>query len=460
MTLPSATSNNVAIVVRAFLRQLADILARWFSQPEPAPPGERKAWTFMVYIAGDNNLSQAGRNDLDEMKRAGSSDEVNIVAQYDRMSNRGTQRYYLRQHTTLEQDVVARLPETNSGAGETLEDFCRWAHDHYPAERYALVLWNHGTGWKDDDLYRGLQSRGIDAKLTRGQVRHLTTGRPSRALFRSSVETLAEEALVHSRAILFDDTSTDFLDNVEMKAVLERVTAYMGQEISLLGCDACLMSMVEVAYQLRGTCHCFVASQEEEPGDGWPYDTILARLVDNPNMSPELLAAIVVQEYNTFYRQLHPNLSVTQAALDLKRIAPLMVRIDALADALQDILHADYQEGNAAISLALYDAQRFADREYVDLVHFCVLLAKQNPDTAIGSAAQAIVALITHDPDHSPLLAEGHGGPGMRNVYGLSIYVAEQAVSPLYATLDFAQDNQWAEFLQARLLPKYRAHTR
>ena len=29
-------------------------------------------WTFMVYMAGDNNLSSAGEEDLREMRRVGS----------------------------------------------------------------------------------------------------------------------------------------------------------------------------------------------------------------------------------------------------------------------------------------------------------------------------------------------------------------------------------------------------
>src|SRR4030095_7378204 len=40
-------------------------------------------WTLLVYLAGDNNLSSAGAVDLEEMKKVGSTDRVNVVAQYD-----------------------------------------------------------------------------------------------------------------------------------------------------------------------------------------------------------------------------------------------------------------------------------------------------------------------------------------------------------------------------------------
>jgi hypothetical protein len=55
-----------------------------------------KKWTVMVYLAGDNNLDGAGLVDLKEMKSVGSTDAVNIIAQFDRQGNKGeSRRYYL-----------------------------------------------------------------------------------------------------------------------------------------------------------------------------------------------------------------------------------------------------------------------------------------------------------------------------------------------------------------------------
>ena len=43
-----------------------------------------KKWTFMVYMAGDNNLDPNGVKDLQEMKKVGSTDQLNLIAQFDR----------------------------------------------------------------------------------------------------------------------------------------------------------------------------------------------------------------------------------------------------------------------------------------------------------------------------------------------------------------------------------------
>ena len=53
-----------------------------------SPPAGKKSWTFMVYMAGDNNLDPEGVQDLQEMKKVGSTAEVNVIAQFDRC--RGT----------------------------------------------------------------------------------------------------------------------------------------------------------------------------------------------------------------------------------------------------------------------------------------------------------------------------------------------------------------------------------
>ena len=38
-------------------------------------------WTWLVYMAGDNNLEDAGRDDLAEMKRVGSTPAVNVIVE-------------------------------------------------------------------------------------------------------------------------------------------------------------------------------------------------------------------------------------------------------------------------------------------------------------------------------------------------------------------------------------------
>ena len=110
----------------------------------------------MVYLAGDNNLDSAGVADLVEMKTVGSTRDISVVAQFDRSgSKRLTNRYVLRPRTALAEDVVTALGETNTGDPAVLRDFVTWAATDHPADHYMLIIWNHGAGWDDSNLYAG-----------------------------------------------------------------------------------------------------------------------------------------------------------------------------------------------------------------------------------------------------------------------------------------------------------------
>ncbi len=176
--------------------------------------GVRK-WTVMVYLAGDNDLDSAGVVDLTEMKKAGSSDRVAVVAQFDRIGTlKGTRRDFLQKGGTLDEDVVGDLGETNTGDPAVLRDFILWAATAYPAEHYMVVIWNHGSGWDDEDVYRvgrsmkrDIARRGIPVSktvfgnaVTFGTVRAITSGNLRRAVLSPAIG----QAL-NTRAIAFDD---------------------------------------------------------------------------------------------------------------------------------------------------------------------------------------------------------------------------------------------------------------
>ena len=133
--------------------------------------------------------------------------------------------------------------------------------------------------------------------------------RTRRALFNTTVA-----AAVRQRGIAFDDQAQDFLDNMELKKVMTKIKKRLAQKIDILGMDACLMSMAEVAYQMRDVADYSVGSEESEPGDGWPYDRILKALAANPAMTPEELSKTIVTHYLASYKASD---NVTQSAMRL-----------------------------------------------------------------------------------------------------------------------------------------------
>ena len=410
-----------------------------------------RKWTVLVYLAGDNNLDSAGLADIAEMKKVGSSDDVGIAVQFDRRGGRGeTHRYFLRKGTKLEDDVVASLGETDMGDPAVLEGFLRWGGEQYPADNYMVVIWNHGAGWDDTDIYRSTRKALKRDFSYKGMnvVRGIRSSAPSsplaiaraiarrplrRALFAPTIH-----AAVKSRAIAFDDDAKDFLDNIEMKRVLTRAAKFLKGKIAVVGMDACLMSMIEVAYQIRDTATVMVGSEEVEPGEGWPYDTILKTLAANPAMSAAALGKTVVDRYLASYGA---GSGVTQAALDLARAGDLTRAIDGLANALVPAL------GDASVLMALVKArksvQSYDTKDYIDLVDYCRLVRRLAGKKGIRTACDEV-----EKQAKAFVLRAGYKGAAMKNSHGVSIYFPQDDISGLYANLDFAKKSSWPTFLR------------
>jgi hypothetical protein len=416
---------------------------------------EKKRWTVMVYLAGDNNLDSAGVADLAEMKKVGSGDRVSIVAQFDRSGSKGlTNRYFLRKGTPLDEDVVTALGETDTGDPAVLRDFVTWAVTNHPAEHYMLVIWNHGAGWDDSNLYEGDYFGGASPPVVRKGV-VLTQGKPRgavlepvrmgtvraavkrarRALFSSTVESM-----VSSRAIAFDDQAKDFLDNMELKRVLAAIARALKRKIDIVGFDACLMSMVEVAYQIRDTVSVTCGSEEEEPNEGWPYDTILKALAAKPSMAARELASIIVRKYIASYK---PDDGVTLAATDLAAIGALVNAVNGLGRVLTAALKDARARG--AIMALRSQVQEYSAPydEYCDLADLCDLLARRVEHPGMRPACDKIRAALK-----KVVIAAGAKGARVAHSHGMSIYFPKKEVCRLYANLDFAKSGAWAAFIK------------
>ncbi len=413
-------------------------------------------WTVMVYLAGDNNLDSAGVVDLKEMKKVGTTDQIAVIAQFDRAGAKtATTRYCLRKGTSVAKDAIQTLGETNMGDPGVLEDFVDWGITNYPADHYLLVLWNHGAGWDDANLYQGDVFGGAAPPVLRKSQPVVTRGaaavkpvafaqaraglaRTRRALFSTTVA-----AAIKQRGIAYDDQAQDFLDNIELKVVLKKIRKKLARRIDILGLDACLMSMAEVAYQLRDAADYSIGSEETEPGDGWPYDRILKALAARPSLNAEELSKTIVSEYLASYR---PGDNVTQSALKLAELRPLATAVDSLARALKNSL-ADTASRAALISVRA-QAQEYSRPydDYCDLLDLCFLIEAKLSAPPVQAACAGVKQAAA-----AAIVAAGYKGSAVDNSRGISIYFPKRRLSPLYRKLDFTKKNAWDEFLKAYL---------
>lgn len=403
-------------------------------------------WTFAAYLAGDNSLSSAGERDLAEMRRVGSSPDVNVVAEFDRSGpNLDTVRYHIQKEGLNER--TESLGETDCGDPKVLRNFIRWVAKEFPAEHYALILWNHGGGWAPSEMDRiARKVKCVSYSKGEGSQRsHMLIGR---SLFRPTLEEFMRRPTVRERAICSDDGTGHSLDTVELGKVLAEANTIINQPIDILGMDACLMSNLEVAYQAQTYVKYIVASEESEPNDGWPYNTILRPLVKNPDMAPPDLARLIVNAYNKYYASRSDSWPVTQTALDLSRMAKLVTPLDKLSDLLINAMpHAKEK-----INQAQFTCYPFWDGTLFDVTEFSSSLGKFLKDPALAQAAQNVRSALKPGPDQL-VMAENYHGSELDHCAGLSIYLPEKRIrmriSPYYADLDFAKQHRWLAMLQA-----------
>lgn len=400
-------------------------------------------WTFMVYMAGDNNLSSAGDKDLVEMRSVGSTDDVNIVVEFDNEGQHGTRRFHVQKDGSGER--VESLGETDSGDPRVLLDFVTWTAEHFPAERYALVLWNHGGGWEPSEIDRIARSVGSGDYNAREAGERSATPL-GRAFFRPTLETIFSLPTPSDRAICSDDGSGHSLDTVELGNVLAQIVDRLGQPLDLLGMDACLMSNFEVAYQARPYARYMVASEESEPNDGWPYEAVLGELVADPEAPTPDLAAHIVEAYIKSYLDRGYTGPVTQSAFDLSKVDPVAEAMDTLADAIR----ADLPGGVMSIWTAQRKSARFWHNTLWDVVHFCEELEQSTASDDVRAASQALRGALAQGPENF-ILAEKHNGNSVARCGGLTIYLISPLVeiSRFYADLEFAKKHRWLAMLQA-----------
>lgn len=413
-------------------------------EAEPAPAEmEEDTWLVLLYQdADDEILEQDIFIDLNEAEMIGSTYKVTVVTQLDRHEGAfdgdgdwtTTKRFFVTQDSDLEtiaSEEIEDLDEVNMGSKESLVDFATWAIQTYPAQKYALILSDHGAGWtggwNDDAPVEGssLRMQDIDEALA--------------------------EIIANTGIGMFE----------------------------LVGFDACLMGQLEVVSAIAPHARYTVGSEETEPSLGWAYSAILAEMNNNPAMTGGELGQVIVNSYisqdgritddaarsdfvlNNFgfegevsAEEVAEGMSndITLTALDLSAAGAINAAMNDLVMAMAAIDQSTVAEARA---YAQSYTSIFGDDvppSYIDLGHFVTLLAEEAGDQAVSDAAQGVL-----DAMGQAILAEKHG-PQKPGSTGLTIYFPNSTLYQATANPDamakytdyigrFASASLWDDFL-------------
>jgi len=204
-------------------------------------------WTIMVYLAGDNNLSEAMIGSIKQMVNNLNDvypNKIALLAYYDSATPSYPTVYidFTGKKSEMIQQGALKGPqiafptgkdkESRSSTG-SIKKFVHWCvkKKGYKAKNYALILSGHGDGFQPDTFLHD-----------QNPFSHVTVGHLGQTLTWICQEYLGE------------------------------------QNFSILGLDSCVMSTIEFAYEMSHVADTLISSQGLVPSLGWDYHEIITRL--------------------------------------------------------------------------------------------------------------------------------------------------------------------------------------
>ncbi len=268
--------------------------------------------------------------------------------------------------------------EVNSGSGATLTDFGKWTVEHYPAEHYGLVLWDHGGGWS---------------------------------------------------MIASDDThGPSGIAMPDLQKALGAITQAAGKKLDFIGFDACLMAQLPVAVAIKPYAGYAIAAEELVPGFGWDYTAGLRALAANPALTGSDFGKAVVDGFHTLYSTTEKEAadSYDMGVLDLSKVDGVVTALAAFDKAVRG------GSGDVkAIATARENAQQFgalgeeaeitASIASVDLSDFMRLVDDLSKDAAVKQAAIDVTGAVKN------LVVYHKASKTLPHARGLSIFFPADA---------------------------------
>lgn len=242
------------------------------------------SWAIYWYLCGSDLESGGGfaSGDLGELMEVQLPENVNVVIetggssewQNDVIDASKLQRWVYNSEGLM---LVDEQPSASMGEAQTLADFLSFAKTNYPAEKTAVVFWNHGggsvSGASFDELY-DFDSLTLDEMY---------------AAFSSVWEPSAEN-----------------------------------QPLELVGFDTCLMATVDVANTFSDLAHYLVASEETEPANGWYYSQWVGALAQDTSMDGAELGKVICDAYYAGCEEVGTQDNTTLSLTELSKVGPLL----------------------------------------------------------------------------------------------------------------------------------------
>ncbi len=282
--------------------------------------------TIMLYLCGTDLEEKAGMatSDLQEIMGAEISDKVNIIVetggtskwQNNVISSKSNQRYRVTSKGL--QLLEDNLGKKSMVDPNTLSDFIKYSKKNYPAERYMLIMWDHGGG--------SLSAYGYDQHFP-------------------------------NNSMTLDEIATALKNG--------------GCSFDMIGFDACLMATLETAIVLEPSADYMIASEEVEPGIGWHYTGWITALSRNTSITTVDLGKKLIDDYVKEVSVQTPRSQATLSLIDLAELKGTVPKsFVEFSKSTSTLIDKDEYK---TISDARADTKEFSPSSklhQIDLIHF------------------------------------------------------------------------------------------
>ena len=310
----------------------------------------RDEMTILLYLCGTDleSRSKMATSDLQEMLDATVGDRINLIVytggckqwQNNVLSSRTNQIWQVKDDglVCLDDDAGS----VSMTKPDTLSDFIRYGAQRFPANRMALIFWDHGGG--------SVSGFGYDEKFA----------------------------------------SSGSMDLAE----IDKALTAGGVKFDFVGFDACLMATAETALMLADHADYLIASEETEPGIGWYYTDWLTKLSKNTSMSTVELGREIIDDFVETCARRCPGQATTLSIVDLAEAeATIPEALSAFSEDTCDLIR---EQEYAKVSNARSGSREFGASSRIDQVDLAHLA--RNMGTAEGKAlAKAIEGAVKYN---------------------------------------------------------------
>lgn len=254
-------------------------------------------WTVLIYMCGSDLESQYGdaSSDLQTILGSKIGDNVNVVIQTggaktwksNGISSKKLERWIVKNGKLQK---VEELKLASMGNPGTLKDFVNWGCKKYPAKKYILDFWNHGSG---------------------------------------SVYGVCFDEL-------FKDKETGDLDSLKVSE-LKAATNGFDEKFELFLFDTCLSATVEIADIMSHHGNYMVASEEIIYGGCAGYEVWLSQISKNPTITGKEIGESICKYFKKKMTSYGYASTHTISSIDLSKIPAVKEAFVAMASKMNSV---------------------------------------------------------------------------------------------------------------------------